>query len=618
MTTQPCLSNAASRTRTATPCSSHVRNRPRMGWRWRGQRPRPALCLAAVLAVGCSGERQAASEREAPDSIELAVPDTMELVRPADSLVAPAESLVTPPPALPRNFQFVLDASGSMRARIEDAPKMDIAKGVLREWIEEIADTTLRAGLLSYGHRRRGDCTDIQQLVPVQPLDKAELLAQIEALSPLGETPIAASVEQAVEALSAQQGRATVVLISDGRETCDPDPCGAVRRLRDEREFTLHVIGFDIAREEDALQLACLAEAGGGVYETAATVEGLIEAFRLAADTGSLARDRKVQENIQIVLDRSQPMTRPFENRTRLDAAVAALDNILELQVADRDNLAYREFGGACQADNTELVVGFQRNNTASIRQSLQGVRATGEPTLVDAVLEAAYDFDDPQRFEGVERRVLIVTGSVGTCYRAQAEERIRQTLENRQIRPDFTFIGIDIPPEEQAAFYAIARATGGRALVANDTPELQNILEDFFEDAPVFNDIDVIVDTTNAITSLVGQSMRYLNASDYSTARVQLDEARPKVTSRAVTRAFRDLARRRSKDEYQRLFQIARELRGLQGDLVSVAATALEQAEAADAEGLRRTVDDYNGLIQRFNGLVDEGNVILTTLAEQ
>ena len=59
-----------------------------------------------------------------------------------------------------------------------------------------------------------------------------------------------------------------------------------------------------------------------------------------------------VNENAEVVLDRSAAMDGPFEGGTRWQAAVAAVDSVLA-SVSTRDNLALRQFGGPCDANNT-------------------------------------------------------------------------------------------------------------------------------------------------------------------------------------------------------------------------------------------------------------------------
>ncbi len=175
-------------------------------------------------------------------------------------------------------FLYILDASGSMWARVEDRPKIAIAKEVMTELIQDLPDAS-RVGLIAYGHRRKGDCLDVEELVPVSPLNRDALIRILQAISPKGKTPITRSVRLAAEKVKALEDPTTIVLVSDGKETCEGDPCALVRELKQAGlRFVLHVIGFDVT-EEERRQLECMAGAGGGTYYTAKTAH----AFRSAA-----------------------------------------------------------------------------------------------------------------------------------------------------------------------------------------------------------------------------------------------------------------------------------------------------------------------------------------------
>lgn len=59
---------------------------------------------------------------------------------------------------------FIFDASGSMWGQIKGKPKITIAKEVMAKLIPELPDNA-RIGLIAYGHRRKGDCNDVETLV---------------------------------------------------------------------------------------------------------------------------------------------------------------------------------------------------------------------------------------------------------------------------------------------------------------------------------------------------------------------------------------------------------------------------------------------------------------------
>ena len=172
------------------------------------------------------------------------------------------------PAATPAPLLLILDASGSMWGQVDGENKIVIARRVLAEMVTELpASSTV--GVVAYGHRREGDCQDIETLIPLGPLDPQAVAQAIEGLNPKGKTPITGSLQHALDILESAKTRATVVLLSDGLETCGGDPCGAVRAaLEKGAELVLHVVGFDVSGE-DLSQLQCMAQAGNGLFLTA-------------------------------------------------------------------------------------------------------------------------------------------------------------------------------------------------------------------------------------------------------------------------------------------------------------------------------------------------------------
>ena len=119
---------------------------------------------------------------------------------------------------------IVLDGSGSMWGQIDGKPKLEIAREALAEVLKSIpADTEL--GLIAYGHRSKGACDDIETLV-APATGTAQAIADAAAkMQFLGKTPLTESVRRAAAELHSTEEKATVVLITDGIETCEGDPC---------------------------------------------------------------------------------------------------------------------------------------------------------------------------------------------------------------------------------------------------------------------------------------------------------------------------------------------------------------------------------------------------------
>ncbi len=173
---------------------------------------------------------------------------------------------------------LVLDGSGSMWGRIDETPKISIAVDVIRDLLADW-DPNVALGVTAYGHREKGNCADIETLIPVGPVDQNAVMAAIEGLNPKGKTPLTDAVRQAAETLRYTEERATVILVSDGEETCNADPCAVAAELEEAGvDFTTHVVGFDLNAEQKE-QLQCLADTTGGAFLSAGNAEELHEAM---------------------------------------------------------------------------------------------------------------------------------------------------------------------------------------------------------------------------------------------------------------------------------------------------------------------------------------------------
>jgi Ca-activated chloride channel homolog len=190
-------------------------------------------------------------------------------------LAAPAQQADRP------NTILVLDASGSMWGQIDGVNKIVIAREVIAELLADMPDDT-SLGLTVYGHRERGSCTDIETIVAPAPFTRDRILEVVNALNPRGRTPMADAVLAAARSLRYTEEPATVILVSDGIENCNPDPCAMARALEEAGiAFTAHVIGFDVAAEPEArAQMQCIADGTGGRFLTADTAAELSAALQ--------------------------------------------------------------------------------------------------------------------------------------------------------------------------------------------------------------------------------------------------------------------------------------------------------------------------------------------------
>jgi hypothetical protein len=180
------------------------------------------------------------------------------------------------------DLMIVLDGSGSMWGQIDGVPKIQIARETLSSVLGE-ANLKQNFGMMVYGHRVRGQCSDIEVTVPLAPAPQSvpQMVISANGLNPIGMTPLTESVRQAADLLRFTEQAATVVLITDGIENCEADPCALGNELASlGLDFRTHVVGFGISEEEGA-QVACLAENTGGQFILADNLEALSDALSL-------------------------------------------------------------------------------------------------------------------------------------------------------------------------------------------------------------------------------------------------------------------------------------------------------------------------------------------------
>lgn len=187
-----------------------------------------------------------------------------------------------------RRVMLVLDASGSMWGKVEGRAKIEIAREVVREFVQALpADVEM--GLVAYGHRTKGDCKDIELLLPVGKLDKNKFIKTVDGLQPKGMTPLTDAVEFAAEAMRFDEQQASVILVTDGEETCHRDPCDAATKLEALGvNFTAHVIAFDL-EDKAARSIQCLAENTGGRFLKADNAASLADALFIAIESETQA-----------------------------------------------------------------------------------------------------------------------------------------------------------------------------------------------------------------------------------------------------------------------------------------------------------------------------------------
>lgn len=184
-------------------------------------------------------------------------------------------------------LMLVLDSSGSMSELTGDGrTRIDAAKDALRAVVNQLPDEQ-PVGMRVFGATqptRAGAelyCSDSQNVAPVATDNRDDLSAAIDAYEPYGETPIAFALQEAGKDLG-ETGQRSIVLVSDGIATCEPDPCVVAEQLRAGGvDVRIDVVGLNVDAAARA-SLECVASAGGGTYydatDTASLIDGLTTA----------------------------------------------------------------------------------------------------------------------------------------------------------------------------------------------------------------------------------------------------------------------------------------------------------------------------------------------------
>lgn len=158
----------------------------------------------------------------------------------------------------------MLDASGSMLAKWENTYRIAVAKTLLSELVDSLRNVpNVELALRVYGHqyhRRFQNCQDTRLETPFGPDNHDAIKKRLASLTPQGNTPIAYSIEKAAGDFPNTDARNIIIIITDGLESCDGDPCAVSMALQRKGVFLkpfIVGIGMDKRFEE---QFRCVGD----------------------------------------------------------------------------------------------------------------------------------------------------------------------------------------------------------------------------------------------------------------------------------------------------------------------------------------------------------------------
>ena len=180
---------------------------------------------------------------------------------------------------------IILDSSSSMS---EDdgtgKTKIEVAKDIVRELINKAKVESKSISLLTFG----GDCNSVNEIVkPSSNFSSQEIHNAISNVEADGSTPLAFSVKKAGEILIKRNKTSNVIVITDGAETCDGDPCKEAKNLRFKRKInvTFNIVGYQVS-DSDISKLSCVAKETGGTVVNIEKSEDLKQAVEQVITTG--------------------------------------------------------------------------------------------------------------------------------------------------------------------------------------------------------------------------------------------------------------------------------------------------------------------------------------------
>lgn len=224
---------------------------------------------------------------------------------------------------------ILLDSSGSMKEPAGNGKtRMEAAKIGLAKVIEALP-AGAKVGLRVYGASVEDgpkSCQDSDLLVPVEDVDKAKLTAGVKKMKPLGNTPIAYSLKEAARDLP-KDGTRSIVLVSDGQENCNGNPCKVAKEISDSgTKLHVDVIGLQVDTKSRN-QLTCIASAGGGTYYDVPDVTSLPKTLTRVSVRGARGYE---------------PAGKPVEGGTSADDAVEIADGQWLDTIGDSDTENYK------------------------------------------------------------------------------------------------------------------------------------------------------------------------------------------------------------------------------------------------------------------------------------
>jgi outer membrane murein-binding lipoprotein Lpp len=318
------------------------------------------------------------------------------------------------------------------------------------------------------------------------------------------------------------------------------------------------------------------------------------------------------QEGTEIVLDRSAAMARQFEpNLTKLEVARGVLSDDTTLSISDATNVAFRQFGGACNDSMTALALGFAKGSSGRLHSLLDAIQPEGEASLFLALQKAVRDFDG-DRFKGKTKRIIVIWGGSVDCRgdSARSMKDIAQLLEDKSradpnFRPDLRFIGMGLLPEQKDGLAKIAEVTNGQFIPVENRKELSVALSRALVIDPISDTVNNAVKVLNASVADLESFVEKVNSKDFVAARVDLEKANTDINN--LSDFMKALSNSPNQPQFRKLHGLLIKSAEVQASLKEVARLALDAAVSNNIQKLNERGEEYKKHAVEYNATVNE-----------
>ena len=215
---------------------------------------------------------------------------------------------------------ILLDASVSMMEPFGETPKyllaINEAKKVLSTYDRNkaIGLRTIGISIENAMDFLTGDtesfCKATRLVSPITENNISEINSKLDLVFPLGTTPLTYALQQSINNDFSLNSYKHIILITDGGESCNADPCSYIRRIMSSRsDIKIDVIAIGVS-DNEFNELNCLTQATSGEIYNIKTPIDLSSGLNKFLDNSNIAQpfnkpniENKIKENIPKLIE---------------------------------------------------------------------------------------------------------------------------------------------------------------------------------------------------------------------------------------------------------------------------------------------------------------------------